>query len=97
MYALLSVEPSMPSLRAVGCPRLEVSLGTWRPRPVVLIFCDTEQEVISDQKRTVQKWFRGPRPKRDLDTSTHRPPTSKALKLGSEDTQLSGAYALQVW
>ena len=33
MYAPLSVESSLPSLRAVRGLRLEVSLGTWGPGP----------------------------------------------------------------
>ena len=40
----------------------------------------------------IQNWVRTPRPKRDLEIQT----TSTALKLGSEDSTLSGAYTLQV-
>ena len=43
------------------------------------------------EKIYIQKWVRLPRPRQPR----HRRPT--ALKLGSEDSQLGGAYALQVW
>ena len=40
----------------------------------------------------IQKWVRLTRLKQDLKTQT-----TYGLKLGSEDSQLRGAYALQVW
>ena len=94
-YAL-KIESSLPSLsfRAVGGLCLEISLGMWGPGPVsVSTFCDTEQVVISDQKKYISRNGSGSHVPRE--TSTPRPPT--ALKLGSDDSQLSGAYALQVW
>ena len=43
-----------------------------------------------------KSWYRtGSAPHAPSETSGHRPPIT--LKLGSEDSQLSGAYALQVW
>ena len=77
----------------VGGLRLEVSLGTWGPDPVLDQFlCDTQQGVLSDQK---PKSRNGSGSHFPSETSRHRPPT--ALKLGSEDSKLNGAYALQVW
>ena len=55
-------------------------------------FCDTEQKAISDQKKSS---INGSGSHIPGNTSRHIPPT--ALKLGSEDSQLSGAYALQDW
>ena len=59
-----------------------------------ITFRDTEQEVISDQKKSSRN---GPGSHVPSKTSGHGPSTRTALKLGSEDSQLSGAYDLQVW
>ena len=59
-----------------------------------ITFRDTEQEVISDQKKSSRN---GPGSHVPSKTSGHGPSTRTALKLGSEDSQLSVACARQVW
>ena len=61
-YALLRVESSLPSLRAVGGLCLEVSLGAWGPDPYLYqrfaIHKTGGQEVLLIPKKTKQKWDR---------------------------------------
>ena len=49
------------------------------------MFYDTEQ-VISDQKKIIQKWVRLPRPKRDLETQTTYGPQAWERGLSAEWT-----------
>ena len=82
--------PRCQVLRAVGGPFLEVSLGTWGPDPVLYqLFAVQIRKSISDQKKLSRNRL-GPHV--PIKTSRHRPTTP--LKRGSEDSQLSGAYAL---
>ena len=91
----LSVESSPPSLRAVDGLCLKVSLGTWEPDPVLdQLFANTEQEVFPLGKKIPGSAEMGQAP-----TSQARPrdrPPRTTPKLGSKDSQRSGAYTLQV-
>ena len=53
-------------------------------------FCDAEQVVISSFPIRKKRSRNGSGSHVSSETSRHSPPT--ALKLGSEDSQLSGAY-----
>ena len=72
-------------LRAAGGLRLEVSLGTWGPDPVLYqLFCDTEQEVISDRKKNDTEMGQAPTSQaRPRDTDRLRPSnlTARTLSL----------------
>ena len=91
-FFLVGNKSSLPSLRAVGGLRLEVLPGTWEPDLFLDVFffwseitsCSASQKVDTElgQAPTSQAITRD------------RPPT--ALNLAVR-TQLSGAYALQVW
>ena len=69
-----------------------VFLGTFEPNP----FLDHVFVIRNDLLFCIAKCKYRPGSVSHIrsETSRHRPPT--ALKLGSEDTQLSGAYVLQV-
>ena len=71
---------------------LEVSVGTWEPDPFLDHFFLIGNDVFLYLKKLAQN-VSGPHV--PSETSRHRPPT--ALKLGSDDSQLRGAYALEVW
>ena len=90
--------PRMSSLRAVGGLCLEVSLGAWEPDPFLdHFFSDRKGPPLQYRKKLMQNWVRRPRPKRDLETQTTYSYSPQTCKLGNEDSQFSGAYALQVW
>ena len=91
MHAPRSVEPSLPSLRAVGGLCLEVSLGTCGPDTVLYqLFAIQNRRSFPIRKKFIQN---GSGTHVPSETSRHIPPT--ALKLGSEDSKLGGAYALK--
>ena len=71
---------------------IEVSVGTWGPDPVLYKLCAIQNRSFPVRKKSSRNGSGSHVPG---NTARHRPPT--ALKLGSEDSQLSGAYDLQVW
>ena len=92
-YAPRSGESSLPSLTAVGGLCLEISLVTWGADPVLYqLFAIQNRRSFPIRKKKCRNWSGSHVPGK---TSRRRPPT--ALKLGSEDSQLSGACADQVW
>ena len=80
----------LPSLRAVDGRCLEVSFGTWEPDPFLDYFLLIGNDVLFCIAKSRYRIGSGPHV--PSETSRHRPPT--ALKLGSEDSRLSGTYAL---
>ena len=93
VYAPLSWESSLLSLRAVGGLWLEVSPEAWEPDPFLVLFFSVENDLLFRIEKS--SYITGSAPHVPSETSRHRPPT--ALKLGSEGSTLSGAYTLQVW
>ena len=86
-------ESSLPSLRAAGGLRIEVSLGTWGPDPVLIeLFATQNRREFPTRKKSSRNRLGSHVPSK---TSRRKPPT--ALKLGGEDSPLSGAYVSQVW
>ena len=80
-------------MRAVGGLCLDISLVTWGPEPVLYqLFAIQNRRSFAIRKKSSRNGSGSHVPGK---TSRHGPPT--ALKLGSEDPQLRGAYALQVW
>ena len=85
---------SLPSLRTIGGLCLEVSLGMWGTDPVLYqLFAIQNRRSSPIRKKKNSERVQAPTSQARL--PRHRPPT--AVKLVSEDSQLSGAYALQVW
>ena len=84
---------ALAKLRAVGGLCLEVSLRTWGPNPVLYerFFAIQYGRSLPIRKKMFKNGSGSHVPS---ETSGKR--TSMALELGSEDSQLSGAYALQV-
>ena len=80
-YALLSVRPSLPSLRSVPCLCLEVSLDTWVPSPFLdHLFLVGNDLLFWYCKILIQNWVRPPRPKRDVETQDHLRPSNLAAR-----------------
>ena len=83
---------SLPRLRDVIGLCLDVWLGAWGPDPVLYQLFAIQKRSFPIRKKTSRNGSGSHVPSK---TPRYRLPT--AFKLGSEDSQISGAYALQVW